>query len=140
MGRQPHLVGGGLVQSAGGWSEVKAMRRIGLKNKGDERILGSGKFVQNILKEIEPEKKYRMSNQDRERTAMKMVQEYCCRAGIQASALYGGSRQRSISQVRHELACRLTDTLGLSFAETARLLGVSTSSIAKIKMRKTDKQ
>jgi hypothetical protein len=28
IGRQPRLVGGGLVRSAGGWSEIKALRRI----------------------------------------------------------------------------------------------------------------
>jgi hypothetical protein len=53
MGRQSTLVGGGLVRSAGGWSEVKALRRIGAKEKGDERILGSGAFVSNVLSEAD---------------------------------------------------------------------------------------
>jgi hypothetical protein len=33
LGRQPHLVGGGLIRSAGGWSEVKALRRIGMQEQ-----------------------------------------------------------------------------------------------------------
>ncbi len=35
MGKQPHLVGGGLIRSLGGWSEVKALRRIGIREKAD---------------------------------------------------------------------------------------------------------
>jgi hypothetical protein len=44
LGRQPNLVGGGLVRSSGGWSEVKALRRIGEKEKGDERIFRLREF------------------------------------------------------------------------------------------------
>jgi hypothetical protein len=33
LGRQPQLVGGGLVRSAGGWSEIKALQRIGSREK-----------------------------------------------------------------------------------------------------------
>jgi hypothetical protein len=51
LGRQPHLVGGGLIRSAGGWSEVKTLRRIGMQEKSDERILGSGPFVAQVLDE-----------------------------------------------------------------------------------------
>ena len=42
LGRRPELVGGGLIRSAGGWSEVKTLRRRGAPELGDERILGSG--------------------------------------------------------------------------------------------------
>jgi putative transposase len=57
MGRQPAFVGGGLVRSAGGWSEVKVLRRIGAKEKGDERILGSGNFVSYVLSKADLVKK-----------------------------------------------------------------------------------
>ena len=49
QGRRPELVGGGLVRSLGGWSAVKALRKSGAYMKGDERILGSGDFVESIL-------------------------------------------------------------------------------------------
>lgn len=50
-GQNPMLTGGGLIRSQGGWSQVLSMRRKGLKEKADERILGSGDFVHEILKE-----------------------------------------------------------------------------------------
>jgi hypothetical protein len=50
QGRRPELVGGGLIRSLGGWKEVK---RLGSNRqdrmKGDERILGDGDFVMEVL-------------------------------------------------------------------------------------------
>ena len=136
LGRQPHLVGGGLIRSAGGWSEVKALRRIGMRENFDERILGSGAFVTHVLQEAKLDDKYRLANLDREKLGTKTVEDYCRKAGIHVQALAGGSRQRPVSKVRRELACKLTDEFGFSFAESARLLGVSTSAVAKIMSRK----
>ncbi len=135
MGRQPLLVGGGLVRSAGGWSEVKALRRIGIREKSDDRILGSGAFVEQVLEEADLAEKYRIANLDREKTASRMIERCCKKANIHIKALTAGSRQRQVSKVRQNLTCKLTEELGLSFAETARLLGVSTSAVAKIKIR-----
>jgi REP-associated tyrosine transposase len=138
MGQQPHLVGGGLVRSAGGWSEVKALRRIGMREKGDDRILGSGAFVSQLLSEVDLVKKYRLANIDREKAAFELVEQYCQENGISSLSLSGGSRVRKLSKARNALASRLTDELGLSFTEIARLLGVSTSAITKIFNRKAD--
>jgi putative transposase len=49
QGKRPDLTGGGLVRSAGGWVAVKALRRSGDYQKGDERILGDGDFVAKSL-------------------------------------------------------------------------------------------
>ncbi|MFH1991524.1 MAG: transposase [Pseudomonadota bacterium] len=48
-GKRPELVGGGLIRSLGGWSAVKALRGAKDRIKGDERILGNGNFVQEVL-------------------------------------------------------------------------------------------
>jgi putative transposase len=138
LGRQPHLVGGGLVRSAGGWSEIKALRRIGSMEKGDQRILGSGPFVESILSEAELSKKYRLANLDRKKMASELIEGCCQKSGVFIEALSGGSRLRQVSKVRSELAQRLTTELGLSLAETAQLLGVSTSAVAKILSRRTE--
>jgi len=50
QGRREDLTGGGLVRSAGGWSEVKELRRQGQDHvMSDERILGDSKFVESLL-------------------------------------------------------------------------------------------
>jgi hypothetical protein len=137
LGRQPHLVGGGLIRSAGGWSEVKALRRIGAQEKADERTLGSGPFVAQVLDEADLTRKYRLANLDRKKMAAELIENYCEGSGISMQALSRGSRRRHVSKVRREPVCRLTEELGLSFAETARLLGVSTSAVAKIMLRRS---
>ena len=50
-GKRPDLIGGGLIRSAGGWAAVKETRKTGIHQKSDERILGHGDFVDQILSE-----------------------------------------------------------------------------------------
>lgn len=61
-GRKPELVGGGLLRSQGGWTGVKALRNSGDYQKGDERILGDGGFVEQVLAQAreEKERRYRL--------------------------------------------------------------------------------
>ena len=62
QGKRPDLTGGGLLRSQGGWAAVKALRRSGAYQKGDERILGDGDFVGGVLSQAEEQfqQKYRM--------------------------------------------------------------------------------
>ena len=53
QGKRPDLVGGGLVRSLGGWSAVVSLRSNKQQLLTDERILGSGDFVEEILKEAD---------------------------------------------------------------------------------------
>ncbi len=109
---------------------------LGVREKSDERILGGGEFVEQVLKEVDLANKYRLTTLDRQKSATRMVESCCKDAGIHIQALSGGSRQRKVSKARQHPACKLTEESGLSFAETARFLGVSTSAVAKSKMRK----
>lgn len=50
QGRRDELMGGGLIRSLGGWSEVQQMRRKGpVDMMSDERILGESDFVDSVL-------------------------------------------------------------------------------------------
>lgn len=132
LGSQPHLVGGGLIRSAGGWSAVKALRRIGDRQASDERILGSGRFVDEITGQVDLERKYRLLASDRLEKAFELIVRMCKKQSIPLEALQGGSRLRAVSKLRSELALLLVKEQGLSMAESARQLGVSTAAIAKI--------
>ena len=49
LGSQPNLVCGELVQSLeAGWSQVKALERIGYRELFDERVLGSGVSIEAL--------------------------------------------------------------------------------------------
>jgi hypothetical protein len=61
-GKRPELTGGGLIRSVGGWAAAKALRRANALQKGDERILGDGDFVDAVLSEAKEayERKHRL--------------------------------------------------------------------------------
>jgi putative transposase len=130
-GRRPELVGGGLVRSLGGWSAVKALRPQGLAEKGDERILGSGQFVERMLEEADSRVRHQIKAGDLDKRVEALINQVCAREQVERDALRFGSRRGQVSKVRSELAELLVKELGLSLAETARRLGVSTSGIAQ---------
>jgi REP element-mobilizing transposase RayT len=131
MGRQPELTGGGLIRSKGGWSQVVSARRSGRKEEYDERILGSGDFVNAILKEAEEKTLLQLKLRRAGKTLSKIIDQECDRSKISPKELKGGSRRREVSALRIKIAKRGLDELGLSLAEIARHVGVSTSGIAR---------
>jgi chromosomal replication initiation ATPase DnaA len=129
MGRQPELIGGGLIRSLGGWSQVQSAQRKSQKTEYDERILGSGDFVTAIFKEAE-EKQIRQLKLSRSgRTISDIIREECKRNKVSAEEVKRGNRRRKASEARMAIARRSRNELGLSGAEIARHLGVNTSGI-----------
>lgn len=135
QGQMPELTGGGLIRSRGGWSQVLAARRSGRKEEADERILGTGDFVNDILKEAEEKTARQLKLRQNGKTIVTIIEEECRRGGISSKELKGGSRRRKASALRATITKRVLDELGLSMAEIARHLGVTTSSIAKAAAR-----
>jgi hypothetical protein len=52
-GRHPELQGGGLLRSQGGWAAGAALRRGREAYLGDERVLGSTAFIEQLRREVE---------------------------------------------------------------------------------------
>jgi putative transposase len=129
QGRIPELTGGGLIRSMGGWSQVLSMRRKGLKEKTDERILGSGDFVNEILKEAEERETRQIKVKRSGHTIEAIITQECKKAKVGIQELKRGNRRRQVCTARTEIARRSREELGLSGAEIARHLGVNTSTI-----------
>mgnify|MGYP001593866338 CR=1 FL=1 len=131
MGRSMTFTGGGLIRSQGGWSQVLAMRRRGQKEEYDERILGSGDFINAILKEVEDRQLRQIKHKRSGRTIQKIIDEECKKQQISLQELKAGSKRRRVSDMRGEIAYRCREELGVSAAEIARHLGVNTSCIVR---------
>jgi hypothetical protein len=131
LGRRPELVGGGLVRSLGGWSEVKSLRQRGAKELCDERILGSGDFVERIMKEAEARWQRYQIARGRKPRIERWIAEVCKKRQVSIAELRSGSRRGKMPEVRAEIARRLVQGQGLPIAEVARQVGVSTSAISK---------
>ena len=139
QGHRPELVGGGLIRSLGGWSIVKAIRKAGVMELSDDRILGSGEFVQKLIDESVENTRRQFKGKEYILKAKSFVQEECCRQKISYEAMTDGSRNRSITKARAGLARKLLNEYGLTKAESARQLGVSTSAISKCLSRQKEK-
>ena len=138
LGKRPDLVGGGLVRSLGGWSEVMSLRSHKQQVLTDERVLGAGDFVENILKEADERLNYQLTAKKRRQKMQEMIEKICEEKGINIKELHMGSRRGSIPQVRADIAYQLINELGIPLAEIARQLGVSTSAITKSLQRRTN--
>lgn len=125
------LAGGGLTRSIGGWSNVLAARRKGVREVADERILGSGTFVQEILKDAELRQMRQLKIRASGKTIQDIMDEECTKHDVSRHELQSGGRRTKVSQVRSRIAHRLLRELGVSAAEVARNLGVNTSSITR---------
>lgn len=135
QGRRPELVGGGLVRSLGGWSAVKALRKTGEMELSDSRILGDGDFVAQMMEEIDASQKRQFKTSEHINSAVEFIKSACNHQGVPYRAMINGSRARDVSGVRKALVVELIRNFGLTKAETARQLGVTTSAIARILAR-----
>jgi hypothetical protein len=138
-GRRPELVGGGLVRSLGGWAEVQAVRRLRRPVLADPRILGSGPFVEQVIQRGDERIRAIHRREDRQRLARIAIAEECRKSGVNLEELQQGSRRYPFPRLRGKLAGRAIEEWGLSLADAARQLGVSTSAVAKIVRRRSRK-
>ncbi len=134
-GNRPDLTGGGLIRSMGGWSVVKSMRNSGVKEKGDERILGSGEFVSEMIKNAEGKVKRQLPAMELQKRIKDEIENHCRKESVPAETLQSGSRRSPLPKLRREIALKLVNEFGVSLAETARQLGISTSAVAQVLRR-----
>jgi DNA-binding transcriptional LysR family regulator len=97
----------------------------------DPRILGHGDFVERLLKEAEALQRPRGGPAERSKRAETAIRAACARVGITPDELAAGSRRGPIPALRATIAIDLVNRLGLSMAEVARRLGVTTSAISR---------
>ena len=130
QGRRPELVGGGLIRSLGGWSRVLSFRDKRDARDYDDRILGGGDFVREILKEADKDVGRQLRYRQDERPIEQEIQRMCREEGIKEEELTRGSQRRKVSEVRGKIAYYLHREKGIPMAEIARHVGVGTSAIA----------
>ncbi len=129
-GKRPELTGGGLIRSVGGWAAAKALRKASALQKGDERILGDGDFVEAVLTEANEayERKYRLKAKgiDVDTVAQKAAQI----AGIEPSQIWVSGKQPKVVQARSLLCYWATSELGVSQAWLSKRLKLSQPAIS----------
>ncbi len=132
MGRRPDLVGGGLIRSAGGWSQVLSLRRHELRMASDERILGSGEFIEEVMSQAEKRLEETLRLKARKVELGTLASRVSRSEGTDWDLVRSGSRAAKVVKTRR-LFCQLAvKRWGYSGAEVARYLGTTTSSVTRL--------
>jgi putative transposase len=137
QGRRPELVGGGLIRSLGGWSQVLPLSSSWERMEHDDRILGNGDFVAEMIREAGKNVRRYLRDNELKTSIDNAIKEICRKEGVEEQGMRMGVRTRRYSRVRAKISSHLNHEFGVPHAEIARQLGVCTSAIAKA-IRKTE--
>jgi REP element-mobilizing transposase RayT len=124
-GRRLELQGGGLVRSLGGWAAVQALRRGREAYLGDERILGSAGFVEQlrgVVAAAEPPAHPRLP-------LATLIARVCRHVGLPPDHLPAGSRRPPATRARDGIAYLWVEVLGHPGRPLAAALGVRPQAV-----------
>ncbi len=108
------------------------MRRSGDRELSDDRILGSGEFVERIIKEADAKIKYQLPVKEQDQKIDEFIAKLCKNEKVSIQELKSASRRKEVSGVRALIAIGLVKKHGVALAEVARRVGVSTAAVSKI--------
>ena len=119
QGTRPEFQGGGLVRSAGGNKTGLLGMKKGEREKGDDRILGSGDFVNEAImkagKEWEKGRKKKMPLEE-------LIGKVASHLDLKELSIISASRKREISEARGIICYLAVNDLGYSASEVAHAL------------------
>jgi len=131
LGRQPNLVGGGLIRSQGGWKRIGLYREKGNRIKGDERILGSSDFVEKILKQSQEKKERKVHLQDKDHDYKWLISKVARHFNLETEEISRRGGYRNRVAARSVLCYWASRELGISTTELAKRLNVSQPTVSQ---------
>ena len=93
-----------------------------------------------MIKESEGNIRLQFAEVEKKDQINKIIQKCCKNDGINIKELRAGSWRRQVVLVRKRLIQILVGEVGVSLADTARHLGVSTSGVSKSLMREASRK
>ncbi|MFN2353678.1 MAG: transposase [Desulfopila sp.] len=130
MGQRHDLIGGGLIRSQGGWQKIQENRRNKVYQKGDERILGDGGFVEEALRKAEQTlaRKSQLQAQGIDRD--KVVERIAVLLQLCPGEVLAKGKKRKIVAARSLFCFWMSRELGVSHVSLARQLELSQAAIS----------
>ena len=129
-GSRPDLVGGGLIRSLGGWTEVKNLQKGDLRQKGDERILGDSDYVLDVLKQTQEqfERKYELKARgyNLDVLADRVAELF----DIKPDEIYLAGQYRKRVQARSVFSYWAVRELGETATSLAKKIGISQPAVS----------
>jgi len=124
-GERPELVGGGLIRSLGGWVAAKAVRGGKDRIKGDERILGDGDFVKQVLEDCLQQLERRCQYLAQGYDFNRLVDQVANLLSIDQEMVTRRGRYPDTVEARSVLCYWAARELGISTLELSKRLGIS---------------
>jgi REP element-mobilizing transposase RayT len=134
-GRRTDLTGGGLIRSLGGWQQVKALRRLGIRFKCDERILGDSEFVEQVLKEAEDRLERRYALEAKGYDFNQVIERVAQVLNLNVSDVLKRSKDPNTVKARSLLCFWANRELGMTTVDISHRLKVSQSAVSRASMR-----
>ena len=129
------FAGSTIVHSVGGWAALISMRQAKNYQKGDERILGDGDFVEQTLKAaneaMERKSALRAQGIDLDGIANRVA--YLL--DMDPAAVWASGRYRHIVKARSLLCYWAVRELGTSMALLSKMLNISIPAVSKSVVR-----
>ena len=116
----------------GGWSAILDSRRSGERQVADQRILGDGEFVKQVISGLDDlvKKNLRLSGRQLEiKTLAEKVSE---KYNVSMGELRSGGRRKAVVKARRAMSWIGVRELGYSGADVARYLGVTNSCVTRM--------
>ena len=130
-GNLPELTGGGLLRSFGGWLEVKEAIARGERIVGDERILGSGEFVDRVLKQAQEDFDWKTKAKWKGLDLETLIDSTTNQLGVKKELIYGHSKNRLVARARAVVSFLAVRRLNYRGTDVARVLQVAPATVAK---------
>ncbi|MFH1146397.1 MAG: transposase, partial [Pseudomonadota bacterium] len=137
-GRRDDLTGGGLIRSAGGWEAVQELQESKIHMKSDERILGDGEFVSEILSRTEESLERRYALKAGGVDIDFIAKRVATLLDIPEDTVWREGKFKDIVRARSLLCFWAARELGVSMASMARRLNISTVAVSKSVARGAD--
>ncbi len=126
-----NLSGGGLVRSHGGWEAINRLRSEHARSIGDERILGSGRFVEQALADDELGLDRQTLRQQQGWTLDLLVDCVCKAYSVEAQDLTRKARGNKLSIAKSLICYWGAEELGLTRLALGLKLGVSQQAVSR---------
>ncbi len=127
--RRPDLIGGGLIRSVGGWSTVRALKKMGAYQKGDERILGNGEFVEKALSQAHENLEHKHHLKAKGFNLKHIANRVAELMGLQPAEVLSPGKYHRITEARSILCFWAVRDLGNSLASLAMRLEMSPAGV-----------
>ena len=129
QGRRPELTGGGIMRRMKGNERLEYRQRPLEEELSDPRVLGSGDFVETVLRRNQGEIKV-------SRLKWKELVEGVVKwAGIKPFDLCSGSKRPPIAEARSILSSIAVRQMRMKTTEVSEFLNVSQSAVSKLVLR-----